>query len=157
MLLVYIGWHYWWAGNDYRTNAKNIQSGNVMTYNIMRYTITSNITILCVAVLLEIITLLIPETINQVMQSDLAHQYLSTATCLIRPHLFTLLDVCVSSLRRSHVHLLCIVPSLTDDPRMESEYGLICCFCLSCQKSSSFAACLTTVEETCVRQVVLNK
>ena len=36
--------------------------------------------------------------------------------------LFTLLDLCVSSLRRGHANLLCIVPILTDDPRRESEY-----------------------------------
>ena len=35
--------------------------------------------------------------------------------------LFTLLDLCVSSLRRGHANLLCIVPSLTDDPRRESK------------------------------------
>ena len=33
----------------------------------------------------------------------------------------TLLDLCVSSLRRGHANLLCIVPILTDDPRRESE------------------------------------
>ena len=33
---------------------------------------------------------------------------------------FTLLDSCMSSLRRGHANLLCIVPSLTDDPRRES-------------------------------------
>jgi len=33
----------------------------------------------------------------------------------------TLLDVCVSSLRRGHANLLCIVPILTDDPRRESN------------------------------------
>merc|ERR1719433_224933 len=33
--------------------------------------------------------------------------------------LFTLLDLCVSSLRRGHANLLCIVPILTDDPRRE--------------------------------------
>ena len=33
----------------------------------------------------------------------------------------TLLDVCVSSLRRGHANLLCIVPILTHDPRRESE------------------------------------
>ncbi len=32
----------------------------------------------------------------------------------------TLLDLCVSSLRRGHANLLCIVPILTDDPRRES-------------------------------------
>ena len=34
--------------------------------------------------------------------------------------LFTLLDLCESSLRRGHVNFLCIVPILTDDPRRES-------------------------------------
>ena len=33
----------------------------------------------------------------------------------------TLLDLCVSSLRRGHANLLCIVPILSDDPRRESE------------------------------------
>ena len=32
----------------------------------------------------------------------------------------TLLDLCVSSLRRGHANLLCIVPIVTDDPRRES-------------------------------------
>ena len=35
--------------------------------------------------------------------------------------MFTLLDLCVSSLRRGHANLLCIVPILTDDPRRESN------------------------------------
>ena len=35
--------------------------------------------------------------------------------------LVTLLDLCVSSLRRGHANLLCIVPILTDDPRRESS------------------------------------
>ena len=34
----------------------------------------------------------------------------------------TLLDLCVSSLRRGHANLLCIVPILSDDPRRESKY-----------------------------------
>ena len=34
--------------------------------------------------------------------------------------LLTLLDVCVSSLRRGHANLPCIVPTLTDDPQRES-------------------------------------
>ena len=41
-----------------------------------------------------------------------------------RKKLFTLLDLCVSSLRRGHANLLCIVPILTDDPRRESETAL---------------------------------
>jgi hypothetical protein len=35
--------------------------------------------------------------------------------------LCTLLDLCVSSLRRGHANLLCIVPILSDDPRKESK------------------------------------
>ena len=38
--------------------------------------------------------------------------------------MFTLLDLCVSSLRRGHANLLCIVPILTDDPRRESKQRL---------------------------------
>ena len=34
--------------------------------------------------------------------------------------LFTLLDLCVSSLRRGHANLLCIIPILTDDSRRRS-------------------------------------
>ena len=34
----------------------------------------------------------------------------------------TLLDLCVSSLRRGHANLLCIVPILTDVPRKESTH-----------------------------------
>ena len=40
---------------------------------------------------------------------------------LVAKKLFTLLDLCVSSLRRGHANLLCIVPILTDDPRRESS------------------------------------
>ena len=39
----------------------------------------------------------------------------------IYTQLFTLLDVRVSSLRRGHANLLCIVPILTDDARRESR------------------------------------
>ena len=46
----------------------------------------------------------------------------------------TLLDLCVSSLRRGHANLLCIVPILTDDPRRESIE-----FCAVCPK---LAACI---------------
>ena len=37
-------------------------------------------------------------------------------------NLVTLLDLCVSSLRRGHANLLCVVPTLTDDPRRESHF-----------------------------------
>ena len=40
---------------------------------------------------------------------------------ITKKKLFTLLDLCVSSLRRGHANLLCIVPILTDDPRRESK------------------------------------
>ena len=36
-------------------------------------------------------------------------------------HMFTLLDLCVSSLRRGHANLLCIVSSLMDYTRRESN------------------------------------
>jgi hypothetical protein len=42
----------------------------------------------------------------------------------LQKKLFTLLDLCVSSLRRGHANLLCIVPILTDDPRRESKDAL---------------------------------
>ena len=38
----------------------------------------------------------------------------------VAKNMFTLLDLCVSSLRRGHANLLCTVPILTDDPRSES-------------------------------------
>jgi len=34
--------------------------------------------------------------------------------------LFALLELCMSSVRRGHANLPCIVPILTDDPRRES-------------------------------------
>ena len=40
---------------------------------------------------------------------------------------FTRLDLCVSSLRRGHANLLCVVPISTDDPRRESQRFLFCC------------------------------
>ena len=58
--------------------------------------------------------------------SDLPPPFPPYPTCRPRPinqskKLFTLLDLCVSSLRRGHANLLCIVPILTDDPRRESK------------------------------------
>ena len=47
----------------------------------------------------------------------------------------TLLDLCVSSLRRGHANLLCIVPILTDDPRRESDCSA------SRFKANAFAHC----------------
>ena len=43
------------------------------------------------------------------------------SSCRAAKNLVTLLDLCVSSLRRGHANLLCIVPILTDDPRKESN------------------------------------
>ena len=43
----------------------------------------------------------------------------------VNKKLSTLLDLCVSSLRRGHANLLCIVPILTDDPRRESNMRVI--------------------------------
>ena len=51
--------------------------------------------------------------------------------------LFTLLDLCVSSLRRGHANLLCIVPILTDDPRRESKHRC----CTKCTLLGSPAYC----------------
>ena len=45
----------------------------------------------------------------------------------LNKELFTLLDLCVSSLRRGHANLLCIVPILTDDPRRESIRTVAIC------------------------------
>ena len=45
--------------------------------------------------------------------------------------LFTLLDLCASSLRRGHANLLCIVPILTDDPRRESIFIVVCYLCFT--------------------------
>jgi len=45
----------------------------------------------------------------------------ATVTCTVRKYKkkqFTLLDLCVSSLRRGHANLLCIVPILSDDPKV---------------------------------------
>ena len=55
-------------------------------------------------------------------------------TCQRRMHqqVFTLLDVRVSSLRRGHANLLCIVPILTDDPRRQSNCCCSCSCCLFC-------------------------
>ena len=52
-----------------------------------------------------------------------------TALCYSIPvclNVITLFDVCVSSLRRGHADLLCIIPIVTDDPRGESIFIGIC-------------------------------
>jgi hypothetical protein len=47
-----------------------------------------------------------------------------------RKKIRTLLDLCVSSLRRGHANLLCIVPILSDDPRRESNMLLHAPLCV---------------------------
>ena len=46
------------------------------------------------------------------------------ATRQLGQTLYTLLDLCMSSLRRGHADLLCIVPILTDDLRKESSINM---------------------------------
>ena len=65
----------------------------------------------------------IPHTIHRRACPTTSHSPRSPAPCN-RKKLFTLLDLCVSSLRRGHANLLCIVPILTDDPRRESKHGI---------------------------------
>ena len=57
-----------------------------------------------------------------------------TAACCTRTNLRgkrsclklgTLLDLCVSSLRRGHANIICMVPILLDDPRRESKETLL--------------------------------
>ena len=52
------------------------------------------------------------------------HVHIHIHICSIT--LFTLLDLRVSSLRSGHANPLCTVPTLTDDPRRESEF--VCAF-----------------------------
>ena len=47
--------------------------------------------------------------------------------------LFTLLDLCLSSLRRGHANILCIVQMLTDDPRKKR------CLCVYASSTSTCA------------------
>ena len=42
----------------------------------------------------------------------------------IAKKLFSLLELCVSSLPRGHANLLCIVPILTDEPKLEA-WGIL--------------------------------
>ena len=58
------------------------------------------------------------ESLLPALQCSIEHARLIMVGC---NKLVTLLDLCVSSLRRGHANLLCIVPILTDDPRRESR------------------------------------
>ena len=51
------------------------------------------------------------------------YKYIYIYTHMYKLHM--ILDLCVSSLRRGHANLLCIVPILTDDPRRESTSSCI--------------------------------
>ena len=58
---------------------------------------------------------------NTCLSAPLRDQCLAFAETPKSKKISTLLDLCVSSLRRGHANLLCIVPILTDDPRRESN------------------------------------
>ena len=75
---------------------------------------------LSISTLLKLFTLTITITIT-ITISLLLLLLLLLLLVLFFLKLFTLLDLCVSSLRRGHANLLCIVPILTDDPRRESN------------------------------------
>ena len=67
-----------------------------------------------------------------------------TSTVSARKKFSTLPDLCVSSLRRGHANLLCIVPILTDDPRRESNKHVppnLCTDCVSMFQPPLSAAC----------------
>ena len=55
------------------------------------------------------------------VRSGLAKSGLRGLIQTVTRNCFTLLDACVSSLRRGHAKLLCFVPILTDDPQRESS------------------------------------
>jgi hypothetical protein len=58
---------------------------------------------------------------HECFRGTVGHDWICFGHALAKSkELFTLLDLCVSSLRRGHANLLCIVPILTDDPRRES-------------------------------------
>ena len=53
--------------------------------------------------------------------------------------LFTLLDLCVSSLRRGHANIFCIVPISTHDPRREvSSVQSFICYIIVCHIMSYY-------------------
>ena len=73
----------------------------------------------CVCVYLALRLELVVDCLELVVAASTRH---CVCDCI---SLFTLLDLCVSSLRRGHANLLCIVPILTDDPRRESTASVI--------------------------------
>ena len=77
----------------------------------------------------------------------------------------TILDFCVSSLRRGHANLLCIVPILTDDLRRGSTLGehclslYICIFLMdrSCELSEFVGfLCSSLLREETVKKLTFN-
>ena len=62
--------------------------------------------------------------------------------------LLTLLDLCVTSLRRGHANILCVVPMLTDDLRRESTVLGMCLQCLLYDSTSIGWHCLSNA--TCL-------
>ena len=62
----------------------------------------------------------LPEAVHQYSMQDIHGSAHTSTLAKVTNKLLTLLDLCVSSLRRGHANLLCIVPILTDDPRRES-------------------------------------
>ena len=64
--------------------------------------------------------------------------------CTWHRKLFALLDVCVSSLRRGHANILCIVPSLTDDPRRESSQVIRDCYFVTAPHSCALLPLLSS-------------
>ena len=65
----------------------------------------------------------------------------------------TLLDLCVSSLRRGHANLLCIVPILTDDPRRESNCRGCCMLrCIVCRRRPYRVECTGSLSTSEVKR-----
>ena len=90
----------------------------VVTITIMLVIVVGNIAIIIAIIITMIINLVKG---GKVGEAD-GHNLDVRAEALVYYCLFTLLDLCVSSLRRGHANLLCIVPILTDDPRRESSW-----------------------------------
>ena len=78
------------------------------------------ITIIIIAIAMIIKSSLVSSTIEAIVEVHVHVPVPRTRVLSYVGELFTLLDLCVSSLRRGHANLLCIVPTLTDDPRRES-------------------------------------
>ena len=84
--------------------------------------ITIIIVIIIVIAILVIIVMIVVLRITMTCSKFFSVTSITMMSTFCKEHkkLFTLLDLCVSSLRRGHANLLCIVPILTDDPRRKS-------------------------------------